>query len=425
MYIIAIAINEVRVDVGDSIQFTEFWRIKDKTNDIYLGIGPIIVIGKVSYKRKNEDDIPDSSKRRKTKPTAYTTWSNRIDQCLNGRKPGQQKSLYDIVQHIRDFQASIRQCRPGDAEYTEIAKQTIGGSNLGTLFGVNIHESSKELVYKIVDARLGQQKPLINVPCGWGIALEQVVVAYISHHLQCNLYCRNQCITDIPDVPNFRYSPDGIGVVHMTDRGMPWTISMAPDIRADKKCVLFEIKCPLSRWPDGSIPELYKPQVRGGLVATNEYTQRAIFVDTMFRICSLAELDDSSLYNTRFHSHSEFLDGIKPLARGVLNIYQTQPNDSEPIDYGSMDENSINEMLCGISARVLTARLATLTFLGGVTLEYSKARLHLVGYMPFKFMKINYIPENPPDKDFSNRLKLLIEKHLIQVDQEYAKRLNK
>jgi len=96
--------------------------------------------------------------------------------------------------------------------------------------------------------------------------------------------------------------------------------------RAKAECVLVEIKCPLRRWPKNTIPPQYEPQVLGGLIATDEVTQRGLLIDAVFKICTKDQLGEGPGYNTAFHKDSVWMRSRHPLAWGEIQRKMTSLN---------------------------------------------------------------------------------------------------
>ena len=319
------------------------------------------------------------------------------------------------VQDILTFQTTLSGITPGSPAYHDLAKRSIGGSQLRSLFGKDNYRTYKELIAEVVAARRGRSEPFSNKFCGWGIAFESVVVAYISRRLACQMYCCNQCIINVPGIPCFRYTPDGIGKVYRTTTGGLWTTAMRREERASADCVLFEIKCPVLRWPKSTVPAKYEPQVQGGLIATEGLTRRCVFVDAMFKLCAETDLGDMPGYNTAFHGDTGWMCSRTPLAWGVLEVYCEQGSVGAPVDYGAMVIDTIEDILCRISTRELTTSLASISFADGVEVKYPRHNMACIGVIPFKLMDIRFVTQER-SPFFGVELREKIEQFFRDVD---------
>src|SRR5256885_1808701 len=100
-----------------------------------------------------------------------------------------------------------------------------------------------------------------------GKLFEKVLRVYVEIDTDTQI-----CGDDICTVNGqFRYSPDGLGVVSLTTKGV-----------TSRNCFI-GIQVPFSRKPDGSIPKHYLPKMCAGLMATKEITDRGMYVDAVFR----------------------------------------------------------------------------------------------------------------------------------------------
>ena len=301
------------------------------------------------------------------------------------------------TRQIIEFQDSLSTIAPGTPEYYELSTKTVGGSQLKDL----MRTCYDGLVRKVVAMRRGPMVRRCNKYWGWGIAFEQVALECLKRHLCTVVYCNNRCIWPVAGIPNFRYTPDGIALVHFRADGTLWTRGMRYAERAEAACVLVEIKCPTRRVPDGIIPDDYIPQVQGGLVATERLTQCAIFVDAMFRLCTNGQLGETSGYNTAFHDNDPlYMHEKMPIAWGTLKVYRLVDDGgtqhTRPVDYGAQDNSAIDEMLRRISARELIASLDTISFTDGWRLRYPlSSSLTCIGEIPFKFIKMYFVKQKP------------------------------
>jgi len=312
----------------------------------------------------------------------------------------------DIDERIKAFEAKLREKGPQQQtkEWYKTADETIGCSQLGALFGMNKHMSVKDLADRFALIRLGKPPPFEGgAPCGWGIAFEPAVIEFINKRLGSKVLCRNTCITDIPGIQRLRCSPDGIMKVYRTKDDILWTTSMDPDAKAKAECVLVEIKCPLLRWPKPTIPPQYKPQVLGGLIATEELTHRGLFIDAVFKICTREQLGEEPGYNTAFHKDSKWMQSRYPLAWGEIQVLEKRCSKrGDVIDYGVAENDVIEKMLDAVSKRDLSTLLVNITFANNRgKIDFHRRDMECIGIISWKLMDTNFltVERSPPFRE--------------------------
>lgn len=140
----------------------------------------------------------------------------------------------------------------GTPEWLAGRRGYIGGSELACVLGVNPYQSLNEFI-----VRKAQDVPWQgNSATRWGSIMEQVAVKYVERNgWTVHTFGSIECSA----IPGTKYSPDGI-------------------IVNGNKIRLLEIKCPVSRVSDGTIPTYYIPQVQLGL-ATFPFVENALFIN--------------------------------------------------------------------------------------------------------------------------------------------------
>jgi len=210
------------------------------------------------------------------------------------------------------------------ADWANGMATTVGGSEIAALMG-HSRSGFSEVVQSKVRALRKRPSPMMGPPCWWGSLLEDVSAAYIAIDLGAPVVGDEICIRR---VPGHRTSPDGYvvgrffyggdGQLHL------WTTDMDPTIPTVALVLMIEIKCPISREPKaGAVPPQYRPQVWSGL-AVSPIAHRGIFVDTVFRRCSLGDLGDTPVYDAAYHPRSAERDALEPrlpVAWGLIAVY--------------------------------------------------------------------------------------------------------
>jgi hypothetical protein len=220
----------------------------------------------------------------------------------------------DTLNIVKDYVSSIGESpAQRTAEWYDIRKFTIGGSEIATVLGLNPFESVKSLVAKKVNIGFSFNG---NTATRWGNLFESVTQQFTELLFKMpNTMFSLGSIKGVID--GQRYSPDGLGVVRM----------LRSDNIKDNFIVLFEFKSPLRSLPLGTIPKHYKPQVQTGLLSIN-IAEFAIFVNCCYRKCTIQDLTFNSVYDVDFHNGDDKkrksgLTNEVPYAIGVCCFYQT------------------------------------------------------------------------------------------------------
>jgi hypothetical protein len=190
------------------------------------------------------------------------------------------------------------------AEWYKIKKNTIGGSEVATVLGLNPFKTLKALV--------GEKTGVLNnkfngnLYTRWGNIFENVTKSWAEKILlmDADIY-ESGSLEGI--LERQRYSPDGLGVVKLRDKYF---------------IVLFEFKAPFKSIPDGKIPKYYRPQIQTGMLSI-PIVDTSIFINNCYRKCKLKDIGFSYTYNQEFHIN----DKIKTkyvYACGVIYFYQTE-----------------------------------------------------------------------------------------------------
>ena len=115
---------------------------------------------------------------------------------------------------------------------------------------------------------------------------------------------------------------------------------MQPDgyfINKDNLITLLEFKCPFKRKiAMYRIPHHYSQQVQAGLAFSSGHVNKAVFVDTYFRICTLNQLEPSLKHNKWLNGGNIYeTKANSVLAWGVCYLYSKHnliPNQTKIID---------------------------------------------------------------------------------------------
>lgn len=190
----------------------------------------------------------------------------------------------------------------GSKEWLEERQFVIGGSEIATVIGKNRFSTIQDLVSR----KIGISHFSGNTATRWGSLFEDMTQLIFQILLLKNDTVYTTGSVPHKEITSHRYSPDGICLM---------------EILNVLKIVLLEFKAPLSSIPEGKIPIYYLPQIKAGL-CTLDITENAVFMNNMFRKCSLAQLDFGPSYDSLFHKDkNKKINLTQALACGIIVFY--------------------------------------------------------------------------------------------------------
>lgn len=225
------------------------------------------------------------------------------------------KERNDKLKIVKEFIDSNCNLAPqGSEEWLKTRQSIIGGSELSILIGKNPFSSIGDLVAN----KCNLSNYVGNMATKWGNVFEELTRIIIQMIFLPDISLKEECIYETGSlegvIPHHRFSPDGLTVL-MFKYGNVYKALIA----------LLEFKSPLSSIPNGLIPPYYLPQVKAGMCDI-DMSEIGLFVNNMFRKCSLSQFGKNPKYNTLFHS-SDIKKKImvsNPLAIGIIGLYQTK-----------------------------------------------------------------------------------------------------
>jgi hypothetical protein len=288
----------------------------------------------------------------------------------------------------------------GSEEWLKTRRQIVGGSELSVLDGSNPFTTIADLVASKCDL-VGYMG---NVATKWGNLFEELTRITVRMLFLNDISMNEECIWETGSlegvIPNHRFSPDGLTALLYKKNGV-----------IEALITLLEFKSPLSSIPSGTIPPYYVPQVKAGMCDV-DMTEIGLFINNMFRKCSLGQLGFNSEYNLEFHQ-SDIKKRVHvglPLAIGIIGIHQTpeqlqkfkkrlqyeqQDSDSDCQSCSSEDEDTSENIENTINWRILNDvidigslnerdTLAILQLVGSklATVKYFLPNIYINEYQP-------------------------------------------
>jgi hypothetical protein len=232
---------------------------------------------------------------------------------------------------LRDWVSKHGAIRQRDAAWFAAMGTTVGGSEIGALFGVNTNASETDVVIEKVLHRLGKSSwnPEGKEACHWGTLFEDVIGRYTELDLGAPLRGDEICIQLFR---GHRNSPDGYIVARCytgaDGRNYLWTTNMPEQVPVVPRTLLIEFKCPFSRKPRGPVPATYEHQVQSGL-SVSPLATSGLFVDAVFRKCGFYDWGPSPAYDRGYHSRDahrgDHASGVFPSATTVAVEWEQAP----------------------------------------------------------------------------------------------------
>jgi hypothetical protein len=326
-------------------------------------------------------DVNDSNDSNGSKNSQDSQDSNKEEEHIRQDKPAKQIILEKFLKKHANLPGQRTQAWLDDRKFN------IGGSEIGTVAGFNPYKGARELI----EGHLGITSFRGNINTYWGTVLEDMVTKILEKLWDCKLYETGS----LPGViPGQKFSPDGLTYLSYID-----------------KIVLVEIKSAARRVAGNSIPRQYKPQLYCGL-DTVQIADFAIFVDAMFRRCSLENWDMTSKHCSVVHRPSKV---DKPLALCFVGIYEKMYSeeyddliedlDQPYIDAGACDLETLERLLKDAAETRLRFYLSE-TIMEDKTVNANTCQStldefadfctanghHPVAVMPLKLFKLSLIP---------------------------------
>lgn len=249
------------------------------------------------------------------------------------------------------IQGSIawKKARSGDA--TGLEMPTIGGSEIGSILGMNDYQKE----YQLVSSKLGITGFDGSPATRWGNLFEEVA----SMLMECWYGTVTYETGSIPGAsivdPNNlssrviqTYSPDRLGVLDIQRLRMvmdslgilsPETRQFLQNWPLRDITALFEFKCPSSRIPNTEIPKQYQAQPLVG-ACTIPITDICLFVDSMIRKCSIDDFGFNTDYDSTYTPKDPpAVSSEGPIVCGMVGIYDI-PNPASPEDSDDESEKT-------------------------------------------------------------------------------------
>lgn len=224
----------------------------------------------------------------------------------------------------------------GSVEWLESRLETIGGSEISTILGLNPYQTIKNLI----NQKIGLTKFSKAPPLWFGNIMEYTLQQYTEIIFDTKIYETGSIQYEKSKF--IKYSPDGISVINKTKlkrflKEEDFINLINPkskfdndhDDYKDEFLTLFEFKNPYMRaLKQNEIPVYYKPQPQLGLEVIN-ICEVSIFIESVFRFCSYNDIIlQNNKYNIRYH-YDKIKYVNKPIAYSAFSLYYDKNNHNQ------------------------------------------------------------------------------------------------
>ena len=225
--------------------------------------------------------------------------------------------------------------KQGSKEWLDSRLETIGGSEISTIIGLNPYQNIKKLIMQ----KLGITNFVKSAPLWFGNILEYPLQKYTELIFNTTIYETGS----IPFKKSkyIKYSPDGIAVINKNKLKKIFKNNDIIDSRSnfdntleelkDELLILFEFKNPYMRViKQNEIPIYYKPQPQLGLDVI-DICEASIFIESIFRFCSFNDIISLNYrYNIRYH-YDKVKYNNKPISYSAFSLYYEKNNNNESL----------------------------------------------------------------------------------------------
>lgn len=222
----------------------------------------------------------------------------------------EEKERIEKINIIENFiQNNIGAAAQGTKKWLEERRFIIGGSEISTIIGCNSFSKLEDLVAQKVNLSSFTG----NAATRWGNLFENISELLFNTIFITNFKTNDKDIIyntgsiQHKTIKNHRYSPDGLCIALFRNK-----------LCSSQKITLLEFKSPFGTVPTAKVPKHYLPQVKAGL-CTIDIAETSLFMNNMFRKCSLKQLNFNVSYDTYHKDTDVKLKGINTsIANGII-----------------------------------------------------------------------------------------------------------
>jgi hypothetical protein len=211
----------------------------------------------------------------------------------------------------------------GSAEWLKSRSETIGGSEISTILGLNPYQNVKQLIKQKIGLTTFKKAP----PLWFGNIFEYILQQYTEYIFDTKIYETGSIPYEKSNL--IKYSPDGLSVINKKYLNNIISTDFLNSINDKELLILFEFKNPYMRvLKKDQIPIYYINQPRLGMEVI-DISEVSIFIEAVFRFCSINDIIKlNNKYNCKYHYDKIRYTNI-PLAFGAFSLYYEKNNSND------------------------------------------------------------------------------------------------
>jgi hypothetical protein len=273
----------------------------------------------------------------------------------------------------------------------------LGGSDVASAINVNDYQSPGQLIRSKCGLKTSRDNS-DPIAMHWGSLFEDVIARFIEMDLKSTMKGTEMIICGHK---LFRYSPDGFIVACIKLVDDEWQITDLEDLEGIPIIILCEIKSLWARISKDSIPKYYVPQPQVGLEVSH-LAHMGLYVEGLFKICSISELGSNKQYSKKIHTRQRFLN-MYPFAWGMHLIYTEDEKEWEEYtknykpDIGSSDLESFKHIMKKIDSGAYITEFTdpkpySQDAIDSILIDAENREddRYFLGVLPWKLFDINY-----------------------------------
>lgn len=213
----------------------------------------------------------------------------------------------------------------GSEEWLKSRSETIGGSEISTIMGLNPYQNIKQLIKQ----KVGLSSFKKSAPLWFGNIFEYILQQYTEIVFDTKIYETGSIPFDKFNL--IKYSPDGLAIINKEKLKNIIPENILSYDESLEMIILFEFKNPYMRvLKKNEIPIYYINQPKLGMEVI-DMCEASIFIESVFRFSSINDiLNLNNKYNTRYHFDKNRYTNM-PLAFGAFSVYYCKDNNNDSL----------------------------------------------------------------------------------------------
>lgn len=216
-------------------------------------------------------------------------------------------------------------------EWLKSRSETIGGSEISTILGLNPYQKVKQLI----EQKTGLTTFKKSAALWHGNIFEPILQLYTEKIFDTKVYETGSLPYEKSNL--IKYSPDGLAIIKLNKlkkylkgynlEDQIYNKSLFNKNEKNELLVLLEFKNPYMRILKEDIPVYYVPQPRLGMQVI-DIAEVSIFIESVFRFCSYSDIINLNNKYNRFYHFDRVPYINTPICYGTFSLYYKKDNNS-------------------------------------------------------------------------------------------------